>query len=105
MRDLWQTTDTNYGARFGLATYPKRLKTSGIKSLIERAIRAQGLFRPLPIGVCRREWKGVHGMRKFYKTRAEQVMKPINVEITMGHDIGVSASYYKPTEREVWKIM
>ncbi len=28
-------------------------------------------------------------------------MRPINVEITMGHDIGVSASYYKPTEREV----
>ena len=28
-------------------------------------------------------------------------MKPINVEITMGHDIGISASYYKPTEREV----
>ena len=32
---------------------------------------------------------------------AEQVMRPINVEITMGHDIGVSASYYKPTEKEV----
>jgi hypothetical protein len=28
-------------------------------------------------------------------------MKPINVEITMGHNIGVSASYYKPTDREV----
>ena len=28
-------------------------------------------------------------------------MRPINVEITMGHDIGISASYYKPTEREV----
>jgi hypothetical protein len=28
-------------------------------------------------------------------------MKPINIELTMGHDIGVSASYYKPTEREV----
>ena len=28
-------------------------------------------------------------------------MKPINVEITMGHNIGVSQSYYKPTEREV----
>ena len=23
-------------------------------------------------------------------------MKPINLEITMGHNIGVSASYYKP---------
>jgi hypothetical protein len=66
MRDLWQTTDMNYGAKFGVATYPKRLKSSGIKSLIERAIRAQGLFRPLPKGICRREWKGVHGMRKFY---------------------------------------
>jgi hypothetical protein len=31
------------------------------------------------------------------------VMKPINIEITMGHDIGVSASYYKPTECEVMK--
>jgi hypothetical protein len=28
-------------------------------------------------------------------------MRPINVELTMGHDIGVSESYYKPTEREV----
>jgi hypothetical protein len=28
-------------------------------------------------------------------------MRPINVEITMGHDIGVSKSYYKPTEKEV----
>ena len=30
-------------------------------------------------------------------------MKPINVELTMGHDIGVSASYYKPTEHEILK--
>jgi hypothetical protein len=28
-------------------------------------------------------------------------MKPINVEITMGHDLGVSESYWRPTEREV----
>jgi hypothetical protein len=28
-------------------------------------------------------------------------MKPINVEVTMGHDIGISGSYYKPTEKEV----
>ena len=28
-------------------------------------------------------------------------MRPANVEITMGHDIGVSSSYYKPTEKEV----
>jgi hypothetical protein len=101
MRDLWQTTDMNYGAKFGVATYPKRLKSSGIKSLLERAIRAQGLCKPLPNGSNRREWKGAHGIRKFYKSHAEQVMRPINVELTMGHDIGISACYYKPTEREV----
>jgi len=42
-----------------------------------------------------------HGFRVFYKIRAERVMRPINVEITMGHNIGLSASYYKPTEKEV----
>jgi hypothetical protein len=101
MRDLWQTTDMNYGVKFGVATYPRKLKSSGIKSLLERAIRAQRLCKPLSAGAKRREWKGAHGMRKFYKSRTEQVMRSINVEITMGHDIGVSASYYKPTEREI----
>jgi hypothetical protein len=28
-------------------------------------------------------------------------MRPVNVELTMGHDIGISKSYYKPTEKEV----
>jgi hypothetical protein len=28
-------------------------------------------------------------------------MRPINVELTMGHNIGISASYYKPTTQEV----
>ena len=101
MRDIWQTTNIDYGAKLGLATCPQKLKSSGIKRIIERALWEQGLRQPLSKGVRRHEWKAAHGFRKFYKTRAEQVMKPINVEITMGHDIGVSASYYKPTENEV----
>lgn len=52
-------------------------------------------------GKRRHEWKAAHGFRKFYKTHAEQVMKPINVEITMGHSIGVSLSYYGPTESDI----
>jgi len=101
MRDLWQTTNMNYGARWGLATSPKKLKSSGIKRLLERAVWEQGIRKPLIEGVNRHEWKIAHGYRKFYKSRAEQIMRPINVEITMGHDIGISSSYYKPTEREV----
>jgi hypothetical protein len=40
-------------------------------------------------------------VRKFFKTRAEQVMKPINVESLMGHSVGISDSYYRPTEKEL----
>jgi hypothetical protein len=101
MRDLWQTTNMNYGARWGLATNPKKLKCSGVKRLLERALWEQGIRQPLKEGAKRHEWKAAHGFRKFYKSRAEQIMKSINVEITMGHDIGISASYYKPTERDV----
>jgi hypothetical protein len=100
MRDIWQTTNIDYGTRSG-ATYPKKLKNPGIKRLLERALLEQGVRHPLQNGAKRHEWKAAHGFRKFYKSRAEQVMRPINVEITMGHDIGVSASYYKPTEKEV----
>src|SRR6187200_46380 len=101
MRDIWQTTNIDYGAKWGLATNPKKLKSSGIKRLLERALWEQGIRQPLKDGEKRHEWKAAHGFRKFYKSRAEQVMKPINVEITMNHDIGVSASYYKPTEGEI----
>jgi integrase len=101
MRDIWQTTNIHHGAKLGLATAPKQLKSSGIKRLLERALWEQGIRHPLENGEKRHEWKSAHGFRKFYKTRAEQVMKPINVELTMGHNIGVSGSYYKPREAEI----
>jgi integrase len=43
MRDLWQTSNMKYGAKFGLATYPKPLKSAAIKRLIERALWEQGI--------------------------------------------------------------
>jgi hypothetical protein len=101
MRDLWQTTNQNYGARWGLATNPKRLRSTAIKRLLSRALWEQGIRQALPPGVKRHEWKGAHGYRKAFKSRAEQVMRPANVEILMGHDIGVSESYWRPTEHEL----
>jgi integrase len=101
MRDIWQTTNVTYGAKWGLATVPKRLHSSAIKRLIERALWEQGIRQPLDKGKRRHEWKAAHGFRKLFKTVSEQHMKPINVEILMGHSIGVSASYYRPKEHEV----
>jgi len=101
MRDLWQTTNTSYGARWGLATSPKRLESIAIKRLLFRALVEQGVRTMLPHGVKRYEWKGSHGYRKFFKSRAEQVMRPANVEMLMGHDFGISESYWRPTESSV----
>ena len=47
------------------------------------------------------EWKTLHGFRKFFKTQGERVMKSLNVEILIGHDIGLANSYYKPSEHEL----
>jgi hypothetical protein len=101
MRDIWQTTNVNYGAKWGLATCPKKLNSYAIKRILERGLWSQGLRKSLENGEKRHEYKAAHGFRKFYKTRTEQVMRPLNVEITLGHDIGLSGSYYKPTEKEV----
>jgi hypothetical protein len=69
MRDLWQTTNKNYGARWGLATNPKRLQSIA-KRLLSRALWEQGIRHALAPGVKRHEWKGAHGYRKAFKTRA-----------------------------------
>ena len=57
MRDIWQTTNMNYWAKIGLATAPKRLKSSGIKRLLERALWEQGIREALKEGERRHEWK------------------------------------------------
>ena len=36
MRDIWQTTNVNYGAKCGLATCPKKLNSYAIKRILER---------------------------------------------------------------------
>jgi len=95
IRDIWSSTefDTFKNSTLGLVKYPNKLKSSGIKSLIERAMRSQGLARPLPEGIKRRAWKSGHGYRKFFKTQAEQVVRLYNELkeniFTIGQDISL----------------
>ncbi len=101
MRDLWKTTNITYGAKLGYARTPMKLKSSGIRNLIGKAMFQQNVRPLLAEGQRRHEFKAVHGFRKFFKTQAEQTMKAINVEMLMGHDLGVTQSYYKPLEKDV----
>ena len=99
MRDIWQTHGMDYGAKFGLAENPKKLDAIAVKRIIERGLWEQGIRKPLPKGTKHHEWKPAHGFRKFFKTKAEQVMLPLHVEMLLGHDTGLSMSYYRPSSK------
>jgi hypothetical protein len=83
MRDLW---DTRVAQGRGSITKPHKLTSAGIKRLINRAIWAQGLRKKLDNGK---------------KKHAIAGMKPINIEKLLSHSIGISNSYYRPTENEL----
>ena len=77
-----------------------RLTLDGIRSIFHRAYLKVGL-RWEGRRNERYNYKMLHGFRKFFKTNCEQVMKPINVETLLGHSIGISDSYYRPTEENL----
>jgi hypothetical protein len=103
MRDLWNTRMCSRRRGFaGLADSPVRLKSSGIKRLMEDALWSQGIRKRLEPGKRRHEFQADHGYRKWFKTQCELAgMKSINIEILMGHSIGISDSYYRITEGEL----
>jgi hypothetical protein len=99
MRNIW---DTKRGYMKGLVTAPKKLKSGGVKRLMEDALWTQGLRSKLEPGRRRHEFQADHGFRKWFKTRCElSGMKPINIEKLMNHSIGISNSYYKATENDL----
>lgn len=101
MRDIWRTTSIPYGTRKGRAKFPKKLSHVAIRGMINRALFKQNIRASLLQKGEKHEFKAVHGFRKYFKTVCEQGMKPANVELLIGHDIGISTSYYKPTESQL----
>ncbi len=90
---------SNHGK--GLATVPKKLKSVGLTRLIERALWAEGIRKPLEKGQKRHPFKVNHGFRKFFKTMAERKMKSLHVEMLMGHSTGLAENYYRIPENDL----
>ena len=112
MRNMWRTIDETKGKNLGVAKEPKKLDKQAIYKIVERALYSQksrmktskdeSINDEGNINSRMHEFKALHGYRKYFKTNCEAAgMKSINIEILMGHNIGVSKSYYKPTEQEV----
>ncbi|HZD35449.1 MAG TPA: hypothetical protein VE130_09615 [Nitrososphaeraceae archaeon] len=72
MRDLWNTRICSRRRGFsGLADCPVRLKSSGVKRLMEDAFWSQGIKKPPELGKRRHKFQADHGYRKWFKTRCE----------------------------------
>lgn len=100
MRQLWNTKLGHY--HHGMIKAPEKLKSSGVKRLIEDALWTQGIRKKSDLKRNRYEFQTDHGLRKWFKTRCEIAgMKSINIEKLMGHSIGISDSYYRATEGEL----
>ena len=101
LRNIW---DRNKGAKRkpGIINKPRKLQVQGVKRIMETALWTQGLRHKLDPGKRRHEFQADHGFRKLFKTRCELAgMMPINIEILMGHSVGISDSYYRATEKEI----
>ena len=69
---------------------------------MEDALWSQGIRKPLETGKKRHEFQADHGYRKWFKTQCEVAgMKSINIELLMGHSIGISDSYYRISESDL----
>jgi hypothetical protein len=88
-------------AQQGRTTEPIKLKKKTIERLLSRAYYEQGLRNGLEEGANRSEWKTAHFTRKWFKTKAEQVMNRLNIEVLLGHRVGLNSNYYRPTESEL----
>jgi integrase len=109
LRDYFKTADVKrkspVGGNYGKATEPKRIHEKSLARVMIRAWNEQGIRDTLQEGgrgaVRRHEFKTAHSFRKYFKTRAEQVMNRLNVEYLLGHSIGLNSNYYRPTEQEL----
>jgi hypothetical protein len=117
IRNRWDSTTPSGGNRFNVSN-PIQLKSSGVKSLIIRALKSQGLRSDDDYAQRNKVEKGevsaikknrslfdvkaAHGFRKFFNTRCEIAgMKTINVNRLLGHSNGLKDNYYKVTEDEM----
>jgi integrase len=101
-RDKFDATLTQkfltYGG--GIPERPKRMDGAAIRMAYNRMFHELG-FRD---GPKRRHDFSVHSMgRKWFKTKMENAgAKPIITELLLGHSVGISDSYYRPSEKDLF---
>ena len=87
---------------FGEPHLPKRLKSTGLRSLIDQALKTQGIRQKLPKGEKRHEAKELHQFRKFHETQCIRAgMNIIHIKMLRGDRIGLETNYYRPSDQDL----
>lgn len=80
---------------------PIRLKSTGVQSLMEDALKVTGLRKNLPKGTRRHPFQANHGFRKYFSTISFSRMKSMHATMMQGHSLGVNDSYVTPSRDEL----
>ncbi len=80
---------------------PIKLKSTGVSSLIEDALKVTGLRKNLPKGTRRHPFQANHGFRKYFSTICFTRMKSMHATMIQGHSLGVNDSYVTPSISEL----
>lgn len=98
IRDLWSPADR---AAKGEVHLPKRLKSTGVKRLLEDAWKANPTLRTREQGQKRFEIKATHFGRKYFETCCLRAgLEPWQIKIFRGDILPVDLAYAGFTEQE-----
>lgn len=99
--DPLETAYLTYGG--GIPEKPKIMTGATVRAYYNRAYYNRLLYDAgIRKGPQKRHEFTVHGFRKWFKTKMENSgAKPIITEMLMGHSVGISDSYYRPSERDL----
>jgi hypothetical protein len=87
----------------GIADVPRRLKSIGVKRLIEDGWRGSGIRSRLEKGKHRHEFPSANGFRRFFRANAERTMTSSHVKALMGGSATPKKRDQGPTEAELLK--
>jgi hypothetical protein len=90
--------------RPGKAAHPRPIGGVAFRALLMSRYRRHGIRKGAKQNGERFDVAASHGFRKFFKSACEGAgVKSLVVEVLLGHDVGMSGKYYRPTEADLLK--
>jgi|GEM_PF-121254 len=89
-------------------SHPKTLNVGRFKRLVYDCIVRAGIRQVRHMvegdrfGTVRHDVHSCHGFRKFFNTTLKNAdIKPLFVELWLGHSVGLDSAYFRPSEKEL----